>query len=257
MNDHFLDVMRLIRLLFRLMEPQAHIHTNVNIAALRKPYKQPNEFFGVEHLVSKEPFGQFKKWFEEAVEYVEEPNSFCLSTATKNGIPSSRFLLMKGFDENGFKFYTNYDSQKGKQLEENPVASMCFYWPSMSRSIRIDGRVEKLSETESSEYFYSRPIDSQISAAISKQSQPVPSRQFLLDQRQNYIDNNLPIEKPKRWGGFLLIPHTIEFYQGQSNRLSDRIQFRRVTSDTNKDNQIDSTITHQGTHGWIYERLSP
>ncbi|UJR14984.1 hypothetical protein I4U23_001962 [Adineta vaga] len=239
------------------MESQAHIHTNIDIAAIRKPYKQPNEYFGTEHLVSHEPFGQFKKWFEEAFEYVEEPNSFCLSTATKDGIPSSRFLLMKDFDENGFKFYTNYDSRKGRELETNPVASMCFYWPSMSRSVRVDGRVEKLSEVESNAYFHLRPLDSQISAVISKQSQPIPSRQFLLDQRQKYIDGSLQVEKPERWGGFLVIPHTFEFYQGQSNRLSDRIQFRRISSDSNQTIPIDPSVTHQGTHGWIYERLSP
>ncbi|CAF0812357.1 unnamed protein product [Adineta ricciae] len=239
------------------MEPQAHIHSNINIAALRKPYKQPHEFFGIEHLVAKEPISQFKKWFEEAYEYLDEPNAFCLSTATKDGVPSSRFLLMKDFDENGFKFFTNYDSRKGQELESNPVASMCFYWSSMSRSIRIDGRVEKLSDAESKEYFQSRPRDSQISGAISKQSQPIPNRQFLLDQRQKYIDSGLPIEKPERWGGFRVIPHTIEFYQGQSNRLSDRIQFRRLTSNAKETIPIDPTVTHQGTDGWVYERLSP
>ncbi|CAF1204162.1 unnamed protein product [Rotaria sp. Silwood1] len=239
------------------MEPKLHVHTNVDIANIRKPYKRLDEYFGTEHLVSHEPMGQFKKWFEEAVEYIDEPNAFCLSTATKDGKPSNRFLLMKDFDENGFKFYTNYDSRKGKELEENPFASMCFYWPSMSRSIRIDGRVEKLSDVESTEYFNSRPIDSQISACISKQSQPVPNRQYLLDQRQKYIDNSLHVQKPERWGGFLVIPHTVEFYQGQTNRLSDRIQFRRISSESDKNISIDSNVTHQGTHGWIYERLSP
>ncbi|CAF3335902.1 unnamed protein product [Rotaria sp. Silwood2] len=191
--------MRLVRLLFQRMEPQLHIHTNVDIANIRKPYKRLDEYFGTEHLVSHEPMGQFKKWFEEAVEYIDEPNSFCLATATKDGKPSSRFLLMKGFDETGFKFYTNYDSRKGKELEENPFASMCFYWSPMSRSVRIDGHVEKLSEAEATEYFNSRPIDSQISACISKQSQLVPNRQYLLDQRQKYIDNGLQVQKPERW----------------------------------------------------------
>ncbi|CAF1460524.1 unnamed protein product [Rotaria sordida] len=249
--------MRLVRLLFKLMEPQLHIHSNVDIANIRKPYKRLNEFFGIEHLVSHEPMGQFKKWFEEAVEYIDEPNAFCLATATKDGKPSNRFLLMKDFDENGFKFYTNYDSRKGKELEENPFASMCFYWSPMSRSVRIDGRVEKLSDMEATEYFNTRPIDSRISACISKQSQPVPNRKYLLDQRQEYIDNRLQVQKPERWGGFLLIPHTVEFYQGQTNRLSDRIQFRRILSESNKNIPIDSTVTHQGTHGWVFERLSP
>ncbi|CAF1409469.1 unnamed protein product [Rotaria magnacalcarata] len=239
------------------MEPRLHIHTNVDIANIRKPYKRLDEYFDIEHLVSREPFGQFKNWFEDAVAHVEEPNGFCLSTASKSGVPSSRFILMKSFDETGFKFFTNYDSNKGNDLEENPLASICFYWSSMSRSVRIDGRVEKLSEAESTEYFKSRPRDSQISAAISKQSQPIPSRQFLLEQRQKYIDGSLEVQKPERWGGFLLVPHTFEFYQGQSNRLSDRIRFRHIGSDSDKTVAIDPTVTHQGTHGWVFERLSP
>ncbi|CAF1158796.1 unnamed protein product, partial [Didymodactylos carnosus] len=133
------------------------VKTSIDIASLRKPYKQSTEYFDLKDLVSTEPFAQFKDWFEQALQFTEEANAVCLATATKNGLPSCRYVLLKGFNESGFKFFTNYDSRKGKEL------------------IRIEGRTEKLSDIESEEYFNLRPPDSQISAVISDQSQPIPS----------------------------------------------------------------------------------
>ncbi|XP_074658825.1 pyridoxine-5'-phosphate oxidase-like isoform X2 [Tubulanus polymorphus] len=230
---------------------------SLNVAGMRKPYHNKEEKFDINDLVSRDPIKQFTAWFEEACscDKILESNAMTLATASKDGKPSARMVLLKGFDDNGFKFYTNYGSRKAQELLSNPFASLCFYWDPMSRSVRIEGEVEKLSEAESSEYFHSRPQSSQIGAAVSHQSTVIPNREVL--QKKNdeltkeYKDKVVP--KPDYWGGFIVKPTVIEFWQGQTNRLHDRIVFRRRADGE----IIDSTLTHVGENGWLFERLSP
>lgn len=178
--------------------------------------------------VDKNPILQFEKWFGVALEQkVPEQNSFTLCTATRNGVPTARVVLLKGVDEKGFIFFTNYESRKGKELEENPVACMNFYWPSLHRQIRIEGAVEKVSEQESKEYFHSRPIASQAGAWVSPQSRPIASREELDKKHAAFLQahQNKEIPTPGHWGGYRILPKHIEFWQGRENRLHDRIVY--------------------------------
>jgi pyridoxamine 5'-phosphate oxidase len=165
-----------------------------------------------------------------------------LATASKEGIPSARIVLLKEFTLDGFVFYTNYNSQKGKEIESNPYASIVFFWVDLERQIRIEGVVEKVSEEESSSYFYSRPKGSQLGALTSPQSQTIPNRKFLEDKlvelEEEYLVKDIP--KPEHWGGYRVIPNRIEFWQGRSSRLHDRIVYIQ-----SKDNT------------WKFERLAP
>nr|KAI8769097.1 pyridoxine-5'-phosphate oxidase-like isoform X1 [Biomphalaria glabrata] len=230
-----------------------------NISGMRKPYRGKQDKFDLDHLVSKEPFGQFEAWFNEAknTDGILEANAMSLATATKNGKPSVRMVLMKGIDQNGIVFYTNFLSQKAKELTENPYCSLLFYWEPIKRQIRVEGHVEKVSEEESNNYFHSRPRDSQIGACVSQQSQVVASRKTIDDRnvelQEKYSDPNVLVPKPDYWGGYRVVPNRFEFWQGQTNRLHDRIVFRRLKNGES----LDPSVTHEGTNGWVYERLMP
>jgi pyridoxamine 5'-phosphate oxidase len=172
----------------------------------------------------------FKKWFGAAAEAgIAEPNAMSLATATRSGKPSARVVLLKGFDDRGFVFYTNYDSRKGKELAQNPHAALVFFWQPLERQIRITGRVTKVTAEESTQYFNSRPLGSRFSASISKQSTVIASRAVLLDRlkkiEEKYPDGDPP--RPLHWGGFRVHPNEIEFWQGGKFRLHDRVRYRR------------------------------
>lgn len=177
-----------------------------------------------------DPIKQFEKWFNEAVAaQVYEPNAMTLSTTTSNGRPSARVMLLKGFGPEGFTFFTNYMSRKGKELAKNPWAAITFFWGPMERQIRIEGTIEKLSKEQSEQYFHSRPKGSQIGALVSPQSQEITDRTVLENKQQQleaeYADKEIP--KPAYWGGFVLKPQLVEFWQGRSSRLHDRILYKK------------------------------
>ncbi|EFX70395.1 hypothetical protein DAPPUDRAFT_129869 [Daphnia pulex] len=226
---------------------------------MRKPYNEKHNTFTEDSLVAKEPIKQFQSWFDVACQTpnILEANAMCLSTASKTGKPSARYVLLKGFDKEGFRFFTNYSSRKGIELEENPFAALTFYWEPLLKSVRIEGAVKKLPAEASDEYFQSRPRSSQIGALVSSQSQAISSRQVLVDDEEKltkeYADEKIPIPRPDKWGGYVVIPEVIEFWQGQSTRIHDRIRFRRPASSE----EPDGVLTHQGDEGWIYERLAP
>lgn len=230
-----------------------------NLADMRKPYNGIDEQFGVKDLISKEPFGNFKHWLEQACNCssIFEPNAMAVATATPDGKPSVRMVLLKGYDSSGFKFFTNYGSRKGRELSENPHASLMFYWEPLKKMIRIDGTVEKLSEDEAVTYFHLRPRASQFSACVSNQSNVVASLEVLETECQElmkqYSDETQLIPKPESWGGYCVRPTTVEFWQGQTDRLHDRIVFRRP----HPDEVLDPAVTAQGDDGWVYERLCP
>jgi pyridoxamine 5'-phosphate oxidase len=178
--------------------------------------------------MADDPILQFENWFEDAVKNkVNEPNVMHLSTATADGRPSGRIMLLKGFDENGFVFYTNYDSRKGSELRNNKFASMTFLWLELYRQVRIEGTVTPLSAKDSDEYFHSRPRGSQIGAFASAQSHVLASREELekiADEAEERFKDQ-PIPRPDNWGGFCLKPDYVEFWQGRANRLHDRIKY--------------------------------
>ncbi|CAG9125378.1 hypothetical protein JYU34_006028 [Plutella xylostella] len=232
---------------------------SIDIGGMRIRYKDKSETFLESHLVSKEPFGQFKAWFEEACTRKEilEPNAMCLATATKDGYPSARFVLLKGYGKEGFKFFTNYGSRKAREMEANNNVAATFYWEILNRSVRIEGHVEKLSIEESEKYFHSRPVPSQIAACASFQSTPIQSRDVLCEREAvleaDYMIPGKEVPKPEFWGGYIIRPRAVEFWQGQRDRLHDRIKFRKP-----KEGEVaDGNLLHEGEDGWVYERLSP
>lgn len=193
--------------------------------------------------VTDNPLVLFERWFEEARQSeMPEPNGFVLSTANSSGRLRSRTVLLKFFDEAGYVFYTNYGSEKAKDMAENPYVSACFPWYGLERQVMIEGKVEKISQAESLKYFASRPRGSQIGAWVSEQSQVISSRALLMDKvkqlTQHFMDKDVPL--PEFWGGYRIRPTRFEFWQGQPSRLHDRIEY-----------------TPDGNGGWVKQRLSP
>lgn len=176
-----------------------------------------------------------------------------ISSSTREGFPSNRYVLLKGFDERGFTFFTNYASRKADDMELNPNVAVAFYWLPLRRSVRIEGSVTKISREESETYFHQRPRSSQIGALASPQSQIIPSREYIdkiEDEIKQKLGESEEVPLPN-WGGYLINPRTIEFWQGQTNRLHDRIRFRK------SDEDVDDKLIHRGENGWVYERLAP
>ena len=188
-----------------------------------------------EDQVAADPIDQFRIWFADAEQAVPKlPNAMTLATVDLEGKPSARIVLMKAFDKSGFTFFTNYDSRKGSELEENANAALVFYWPELERQVRIEGSVTKVSQQESEEYFWTRPIESQIGAWASRQSSVLSGRREL-EERFNQLaaeigDGVVPL--PATWGGYLLKHNSIEFWLGRHARLHDRIRYRRLIDDT-------------------------
>lgn len=211
----------------------------LNPANLRKEYA----LAGLRRSdLNDDPFTQFTIWFQIAVaETIGEPNAMTLSTADADGYPSGRTVLLKGYDERGFCFYTNYESRKGRELAQNPRACLVFHWHNLERQVLIQGTVERVSREESLAYFHSRPRGSQLGAIVSPQSEVIPDRDFL-EQRLTALETlhatgDIPL--PDNWGGFRVSPARFEFWQGRGNRLHDRFQYIKTE------------------HNWQIDRLSP
>jgi pyridoxamine 5'-phosphate oxidase len=207
---------------------------------LRQDYRSASL---LEQDVFDNPFLQFEKWFSEALKSeILEPNAMTVATSTVNGTPSARIVLLKEFTEKGFVFYTNYDSKKGQDITKNPQAALVFFWADLERQIRIEGVVERISDEESTAYFQSRPKGSQLGALTSPQSSSIPDRKFLEDKLASLSEefSVKDIPKPEYWGGYRVIPNRIEFWQGRSNRLHDRLVYIQ---------EKDSS--------WKFERLAP
>lgn len=212
----------------------------MHIADIRKDYRlQTLDEAGV----AADPIQQFGIWWQEALQSeIVEVNAMTLATANEQGVPSARIVLLKGYDERGFVFFSNYESKKAGDLQVNPMASLVFFWKELERQVRISGRVEKVTELESDQYFQSRPEGSRIGAWASPQSTVISSRQVIEEKvealQASFEGKEIP--RPLHWGGYRVVPSSIEFWQGRSSRLHDRIQY-----------------TLQSDDNWVIDRLAP
>lgn len=212
----------------------------MNVADLRQNYTRAGL---VEAEAVADPFKQFETWLAQAIQaQLVEPNAMTLATTTPDGKPSARMVLLKDFDQRGFVFYTNYESLKGQQLQVNPWAALVCWWADLERQVRIEGRVEKVDDQESDAYFHTRPLNSQLGAWVSNQSQVIDRREVLEEKlaalQAQYQNREIP--RPANWGGFRVIPSVFEFWQGRPSRLHDRLRYRLLDGSS-----------------WLRERLSP
>ena len=210
----------------------------MNIADLRKSYEKAELS---EAASASDPLKQFERWLNEAIQSeVPEPNAMTVATVASNMRPSTRVVLIKGYDERGIVWYTNYDSRKGQELAGNPFAALQFHWVELERVVRIEGRMEKISDAESDAYFHSRPLDSRIGAWASPQSQVIDGRTVLVTNAAKYAAQfMLNPPRPPHWGGYRLVPDEWQFWQGRKSRLHDRLRYRFSEGD------------------WVRERLAP
>jgi pyridoxamine 5'-phosphate oxidase len=209
-----------------------------DLSKIRNEYLQGE--LDIEHVLPN-PFQQFGVWMDQAIlAQIEEPTAMTLATVSPEGLPSARMVLLKGFDQNGFVFYTNYESRKGQEISKNHRVALVFFWKELERQVRIEGFVLKTSGKESDDYFHSRPAESQVSAIISPQSAVIPDQQYLIDLRNEYMHNHSGEHKrPGHWGGYQVIPEMVEFWQGRPSRMHDRIRYTRKGGE------------------WVIERLAP
>ena len=209
------------------------------VADLRKSYDKGEL---LEERAAQAPFEQFGQWMQHALDSgIEEPNAMTLATVGANGRPSSRIVLIKGYDARGLVWFTNYDSRKGQELAAHPFAALQFHWVSLERVVRIEGRVEKVSDAESDAYFHSRPLGSRIGAWASPQSSEIASRAVLVARAAEYgLKFGMSPPRPEHWGGYRLVPDYFEFWQGRPSRLHDRLSYR---------------LQHDGH--WSRSRLAP